>query len=197
MPISQDIQTNILASCLPQGKFWAAKNNPAKKLYRLLHAFAGSFVDFDNISEAIIREFRLNNINELIQRYEEDYGIPDGCFSTIGSLADRRRNIILKAATLIGVSTIADFQRIADVFGFNVIIRPGEDQFNIDPTPFVDIEDSRFAIAVTFLDSLNPNTFPLPFPIQFRSSNVNILRCIFDLLRPANCRMVYIYPDNP
>lgn len=186
-------QTQLLADYLPGGRLFQSKNLSGSNLRKLLTGIAyelftadGYLADFqeDVIPDATIY---------FIAEWESALGIPDECFDGTGTLDQRRTAILVKLAAL-GVQTLQDFQDLADLFGVTTTIHTAVSLITFPltfPIPmFTTLKEARFTIVVDFVVAA-PATFPLTFPSAFGENAVNVLDCLFQKLRPANCNVVF------
>jgi len=165
-----------LAAYLPGDELFASKAIAGSNFRKLLRGMARELFR----SNGFLREYSDGILPDQTQKFlsewESTLGIPDGCFTGTGTDADRRRDILVKLASL-GVQTVDDFQALADLFSITATVIPGEDF----PTP---ISDPKFTIVVEWQGDT---------PEQ--SAEINILSCLFERLKPANCRLI-ILPLN-
>ena len=145
------------------------------------------------------------NTTAFLEEWEASVGIPDDCFDTSGTIAERRLNIIAKFA-LMNVQTRQDFIDLAALFGFTVIIEMVED-LGADTFPltfpftfqFSDPLVTNFVIFVTFIGAgpvVAPG-FPYTFPILFAPPGINIVQCLFNKLKPVDVKIKFLFAPNP
>jgi hypothetical protein len=118
----------------------------------------------------------------FVPEWESALGIPDDCFpgDTTGNDIDTRRTHILVKLAALGVQTSADFEALATTMGFpGTEVVSGEDA-GIQPP------DGRFTIVINYVAGTF-DVFPLSFEIEFGNSETEILDCLFEKLKPANC----------
>lgn len=180
-------QAQLLANYLPSGKFWESKNIEESDLRKLLNAFGKEFVNIDDTLKWLKRETNILTTFDLIEFWEDAYGIPDeeGVFITINkSIQERRFNLYLKEL-MNGADRIKDWEYIAEQFGFNVKVRPCT-------KTTIQAEKPRYAIVVEFLDFRPSQEFMMYFPIYFSNVDISLLKKIFNIIKPANCDIIYI-----
>jgi uncharacterized protein YmfQ (DUF2313 family) len=193
-------KTKILSSYLPDGKAFVSKNIPEKNLYKFLDAIAKSFVLYYNDLQEVLNEMNPETTEDLISRWEKEYGLPDQCLKKSYDLDIRRKNILIKIG-MNGVQTIQDFIDLAKIFGYDVEIIPvaGMDQIRFPlqfPWIFSTEKAARFTIYVNLPIELGENVFPFiptKFPFPFSSTNTNIVECVFKKLVPANVKVIFRY----
>lgn len=197
-PNTPEENAQALADLCPQGFAWDAKNVPESNFRKLLLGLAKQHTRTqDKIYELSIEYFPDTTTN-LIERWERALGIPDDCFSNLADLPTRRKQCVAKLAKM-NVQTRQDFIGLADYFGYRVAIRSGEvgASFSTFPLVFPAIFGSKKVLShtmvVTFLDLDKPaNIFTMTFPFEL-GENSNIIRCLFNKLRPANVQVLYEY----
>ncbi len=177
---SNEAQADSFAAYLPGGKLFAAKRSSGSTIRRLIEGMAVSLGDAENFLALLQDEFIPDTTTLFLDEWERVLGIPDECFAGTGPDANRRRDILVKLASL-GVQTVADFQNLADLFGITATVIPGEEAVPVPPDP-------KFTIVIEFV---NPDGFPYTFPFIFGSETTAILQCLFNKLRPANCVVLF------
>ena len=191
-----DGQAQSLANYLPGGKLFSIKNIQNSNFRKLLVGLAGELFTADGYIRSYSQEILPDEAVLFIDEWEKALGIPDDCFSGTGTLDDRRKHILVKLASL-GIQTADDFVDLAALFGVTITVTPGSDfysfaQFPVEfPFPFFGSEEeSRFNIVVEFTiqDSAK---FTFFFPYTFGDALLQILECLFNKLKPANCTITF------
>lgn len=188
-------QTNVLAGYLRDDPLHQAKNKEGSNLRKVLTGLAGQWLRFRNKINEIYDEYDPNSTTALIQEWEEFVGIPDSCFSNTGSIEQRRLNILLKLAG-INATTAKQFEVVAAILGYTVVVETGVDTSTFPltfPIILMDVAEAPFIIVVTLDASLEPAGFPLTFPITLSSGVPEILLCLFEKLKPANTKLYFRY----
>ncbi|MCK4830290.1 DUF2313 domain-containing protein [bacterium] len=160
---------------------------------KLLLGLAGELFTAEGYLKTVSNEYDINTTSLLIDEWEGALGIPDSCFSGGGTLEERRRDILVKLASL-GVQTEDDLINLAALFGVTITVSPGID-FAIFPLTFPWLffsseTEARFTIIVDF-SVQEANKFTLTFPFIFGTGEVGILECLFTKLKPANCDIIF------
>lgn len=198
-PHTKEEQTKSLADFLPNGKVFGGKLQDGTTLNRLLLGLGVEIFRAENKMNELGVEHDIAETTLLIEEWESALGIPDDCFDQDGTLEERRNQVITKL-TALGISTREGFEALAAQFGFVVRVGSGA-EFGIFPLPFPFIFfkypiDARFTMVVDFDKDQFPNVFALDFPIEFSSSIVNVVICLFEKLKPANvCLLFRFLPD--
>lgn len=190
---TQEEHTTALAQYMPDGALFEAKNINDSNFRKLLKGFAGELFTAEGYLKTFHDQFIPDATILFLSDWERTVGIPDECFSGTGSIADRRRDVLVKLASL-GVQTAADFEALGDLFGIDVSVSSGIDSGSFPYTfPMIFFNspaDARFTIVVNF---------PLPqggffiynFPVIFGDKTQFILKCLFRKLAPANCQVIF------
>lgn len=216
-PLSRNDEQFLLASHMPQGKLFEQIFDVDDDFGKLLLALATEFVRAQVIKDSLFDEMDITKTNELLENWEESVAIPDDCFTTNISLSQRKNQVLQKFSKYGGVQLSGDFIRVALSFGFVVEIKTGSKRgtFPLEfPTPFfldtksarhaffiilvqspIDEEDVNFSIPFPyifgdFVDAVESEGFPIPFPFSFNKGNKEFLQCIFDKLAPANVKVI-------
>lgn len=190
----------MLAKHMPTGKLWEAVFNGNKILGGLIIGLSFEYYRLSVLIKEVETEMDINKINDLILDWEKSVGIPGDCFSTNTDIATRRLQVLQKFSNFGGVQKAEDFERVAEVFGFNVTVEPASIAFS---TPiifplgfpvafFSSIKAVRHTIVVSYPDGGQNNiVFPLAFPIPFQVDATAFLRCVFESLAPANVDVIF------
>lgn len=184
--------TDSLAAYMPGGELFASKSVQDSNFRKLLRGMAGELFRSNGLLREYSSEVLPDQTSKFLDEWESALGIPDECFSGTGSNEERRRDILVKLASL-GVQTAQDFVDLAAIFGVTVEIVPGSDS-GVFPLIFPVLvfgsaEEARFTIIVNI--TVTPESaFPYTFPIPFGTSEIGIIRCIFEHLKPANCNLI-------
>lgn len=93
------------------------------------------------------------------------------------------------------VQTAIDFEELAEVFGFIVNVRPGKDVSGFPFTFPIDFlgsaTEAKFTIVVEVTNIIGEG-FPFTFPITFGEPTLDIMKCFFEKLKPANAQILFI-----
>lgn len=175
MPCKQGVpeHANALADYLPGGRTFEAKRITGSNLRQLLVGIAHELFRAQGYITTLQQEYLPDNTNLFLDEWESALGIPDDCFSGLGTSEERLRDIILKLTAYAGIQTVADFQNLADQFDITAVVTPGAD------TAFP-IVDPRFAIVVEWFGAT---------PTE--SAQIQIVACLFEVVKPANVELYY------
>ena len=178
---------------MPGGSLFASKNIADSNFRKLLLGMAGELFRSNGYLKSYSEEILPDETNLFLGEWESALGIPDSCFDGTGTNDERRRNVLVKLASL-GVQTQSDFKELAALFGVDVEVNSGayHDVFPLAfPIIFFDnATDARFTIVVTFHLS-DASRFPLEFPFIFGDKQIEVLECLFNKLKPANCDIIF------
>ena len=191
---SKSRHADSLAAYLPGGRLFESARITDTNFRNLLLGLAGELFTAEGYLKTVSNEYDINTTTLLIEEWEGALGIPDTCFAADGTIEDRRRDILVKLASL-GVQTEEDFEGLGAIFGVSVTITPGFDVSSTFPMTFPFIffdstKDSRFTIVVDFTVE-KASRFPLTFPFTFGSDEISVLECLFNRLKPANCDIIF------
>ncbi len=190
---TKDDITNSVAAFMPNGRTFAAKNETDSTLRKFLSGISLELFRIDEQMNLISQDHDINLTVEFIEQWESAVGIPDDCFDTTGTLAERRIQVLAKLANM-NVTTAQDFITLAALFGVNVTITPGNVastfpmQFPI--IFFGSAKEAKFTMVVNL--PTDSNSFPFTFPLLFTESANNLIQCLFNKLKPANVQIIYL-----
>jgi len=193
--LTKEQQTNILAQYLPDDRLHCAKNVPDSNLRKLLEGLACAWLDERNIINRLFDQYNPEFTTDFITEWEGFVGIPDECFGNTGTIEERRQNILLKLAG-VNVTTAKQFEEIAAILGFTVIVKSGVDESTLPQTlPFLLIsgDEAPYTIVVDTIDQLPPAVLPQTLPFILGAGPLDILRCLFEKLKPANTQVIFKY----
>jgi uncharacterized protein YmfQ (DUF2313 family) len=185
--------TDSLAAYMPGGELFTSKSIHDSNFRKLLRGMAGELFRVNGL----LREYSPGIIPDetikFIEEWESALGIPDSCFKATGTIDERRRDILVKLASL-GVQTAQDFVDLAAIFGITVTVTAGleEIQFPLvfPVLMFTTETEARFTIVIEFTGN-DVERFTYEFPILFGSGDIAILECLFNKLKPANCNLIF------
>jgi hypothetical protein len=189
-------QRDSLSKFFPSIRPLCAKDIPEKNFYKLLLGYAKEFVRMECAMIEAQQQQNPKNTTVFIEEWEKSLGIPDDCFSVTGTLAERRLNVVVKFA-LMNIQTKPDFIALAAIYGFDIEI------VNFNPGtgfpftfPFIlvsgDSFEENFVVIIRFLNVPPPPpvaVFPYTFPITFGVSEINIVQCLFEKLKPVDVEL--------
>jgi len=102
-----------LLDLMPNGTLMKDKHTTTTNHYKWWLAIAMYFVLIENDWAKVIAELGISTTETLIERWEKEFGLPDGLIDIAATLAERRANVLLKKGGL-NLLTIAEFQAILD-----------------------------------------------------------------------------------
>lgn len=123
-PVNDDLIGAGL-SMWPQGSAWGTPDGQAlplsSNLARFTRVLLDSFEWLYGRAFALTREATVQGVNELLDEWEADYGLPGECSSEDGSVAERLRSLEAKVAAQ-KVIHPSDFIAVALSYGFEIEI---------------------------------------------------------------------------
>ena len=189
--LTKEDHANAIAAHLPNGKTFEAKNIGGSNLRQLLLGIAGEFKISQDYITTLEQEYFPDQTVLYIDEWESALGIPDQCFSGTGTLEERRRDVVVKLASL-GVQTANDFVELAAIFGkvvtvgslANEVLPPYSVPFN--PSS---LTAARFVIVVAGEDLVtNVPPYDVPFNLE---GNETVMECLFNRVAPSNCGVIF------
>jgi len=160
-----------LLDLMPNGTLMKDKHTTTTNHYKWWLAVALFFVLIENDWAKVIAELGISTTETLIERWEKEFGLPDGLIDIAATLAERRANILLKKGGL-NLLAIAEFQAIIDRLDFDatlansVLVRfPPYDVpfYPLDTVTwkfvvliYADIDDAAILELIDYLETLIP-----------------------------------------
>jgi uncharacterized protein YmfQ (DUF2313 family) len=193
--ITQTQQADILSQYIRDDRLYQAKNKEGSNLRKVLIGLAEEFVRFRDKANLIYNDYDPSQTEQLITDWETQVGIPDDCFNNTGTLEERRTNILLKLAG-INVTTEQQFKNVASILGFNIEVSNGIETLTFPLTlPFILLnqDEAPFTIVITLPASEQPAGLPLELPFTLTSQAPEILECLFNKIKPAQCNLIFRY----
>lgn len=186
-----DTTTRQFADHIPEGRAWNSKIDENSVMYKNIKSLASAFNIVQQQIELIANEFNINLTVDLLPDWEESVGIPDDCIFELQDLEERRETVIQRLKK-IPVVTKAEFEALALSLGIEVTVLPGGEVEAFPLTfPFNFSETyPKFRMFVYFPgDRLG---FPYNFPLTFGSFSIDVIKCVFDRVAPANVEIIYL-----
>lgn len=188
----KEAYANSLADYLPNDVLFGSKRIANSNLRKLLEGLAWELFRANGYLRDYSEQVLPDQTAKFLDEWESALGIPDHCLDGQGSDDERRRDILVKLSAL-GVQTAQDFVNLAALFGVDVTITSGAYSgvfpLHFPVLVFGTAEQARFTIIVNITVPVE-STFPYKFPIPFGTSEIGIIRCIFEHLKPANCNLI-------
>jgi uncharacterized protein YmfQ (DUF2313 family) len=185
--------TNSVAAFMPGGRVFAAKNRDGSTLRNFLVGLSIELQRIEELMGLMYDNYDIRFTEEFITEWESSVNIPDDIFDGTGSLEDRRTAVLAKFAKM-NVTTEQDFIDLAALFGVSIEITQGGDEYVFPLTFPISLiptsKQARFTMIVRFPGE--SEVFPLAFPIPFGFPKINIIKGLFDKVKPANVKIIYI-----
>jgi len=197
---SLDTNTQVLANYLPVGDLYASKNISDSNLRKLLASLAQEFTREQNKLYELSTEYKVDTTVNLLDIWESALGIPDDCFTNDVSIEQRQKQVLAKLAKM-NLNTEQDWIDLAALFGYSIRIIHPIDYFDVSVFDYtfdfyflnLSPEQLRFVMIIEFLGMEAPeNTFDSTFDFTFSEDNNFMIR-IFEKLKPADVKLVYVY----
>lgn len=200
IPNTEETHGILLGKHMPDGRAWANKRNPASNMGKMVFALSVEFFRMELLLDNILTEMDVRQTSDLLLEWEESVGIPDPCFGVFETLEERRQAVINKLSNYAGVQTLADFQRVIDLFGVTGTIVNGN-SVGVFPLRFpIRFFTNRSDAVHTLIVDLaqRRETFPFSefFPIPFTSVINDVIICVLNTLKPANVRLLFRFTIN-
>lgn len=180
-----------LASNLPDGRCWEAKNLPGTNVYATISACGAEFREIQKQIETLANEFDIRLTDQLLPDWEKSCGLPEECIGKMNSLEDRRNAVILRLRKIPFV-TKEEFEQLAfELTGLSVTIIPGAEIeiFPLSfPLPFA-VGNSYFKMHVVFNDVIGG--FPYSFAVPFLRGPNQIVECVFRQIVSATVLLIF------
>lgn len=188
---SKELHTSALASYLPDGQLFEAKNIDDSNFRKLLRGFAGELFTAEGYLKTLEQEYSPAVTELFIAEWESAVGIPGACFAVADTLDDRRQNVLTKLAAL-GIQTEQDFIDLAALLGVTVTISQlSDDVFPPYSIPYTiaALPGARYVIVVTgenLVSGFPPYSIPL-----FLEGGETLLECLYDKVKSDNCNVIF------
>lgn len=186
-----EVAANQLASNLPDGRCWEAKNLPGTNVYATISACGAEFREIQKQIELLAREFNIRLTDQLLPDWEKSCGLPEECIGQMNSLEDRRNAVIIRLRKIPFV-TKEEFEQLAfSLTGLNVTVVPGSEIeiFPLSfPIPFA-VGNSYFKLYILFNDTIGG--FPYGFALPFLVGPDKIVECVFRQIVSATVLLIF------
>lgn len=157
----------------------AFTHSPTSNLGRLLQAKADGAARFDARCADLLKEADPRTANELIDAWETEAGLPDGCTGALTDLGQRQAALWQKV-TGTGGQSRPYFTEVAHRLGYEVTIiefRPANCESLCDATLFE--EDWRFV-----------------WEVVVPADSAPVLECVLNRLKPAETDLFFTYTGD-
>jgi uncharacterized protein YmfQ (DUF2313 family) len=192
--LTREQQAQTLANYLPGGTAFAAKNVTNTNTRKLLRGLADELMRSDEYIHLFRTDFLPDTTKYHISEWESAVGIPDTCMKGTGSDAERRLHVIIKLAWM-ALQTQPDFISLAALLGVSIAVEGGSIHgcfpfvFPIKFYPSAKAARHTIVITADLPEELN---FTYTFPIQFGTTAMSLMQCIFNRLKPAHVDITYV-----
>jgi len=192
-PHSVEEHVTAVVSNMPTGRAWNATRIPGTRTRQLIEGLAETFFRMEAWVETLKTEYFPDVTEQMLPEWEQALELPCSCTTATATDAQRRLDILAKLSA-IGVTTAADFVDFAERYGITLEVyggaRHGCFPMTFPIIFFPDAKTARFTIVVWY--SVPPGGgFPYKFPFRFRSRELVMLECFFELMKPANCQLMF------
>lgn len=188
---SVEVSASQLASNLPDGRCWEAKNLPGTNVYATISACGAEFREIQKQIETLAREFDIRLTDQLLPDWEKSCGLPEECIGPLSSLEARRNAVIIRLRKIPFVTKEELEQLASSLTGLNVTVTPGSDVeiFRLSfPIPF-SVGNSYFKLHITFNDTIGG--FPYSFPLPFFVGQDKMVECVFRQIISATVLLLF------
>lgn len=155
------------------------KYDPDTNIYKFWTAIAMFFVLIEEDFDEVIAELGIATTEDLISRWEREFGIPDSVIGIADTLAERRQNVLLKKGGL-NLLNIDDFRDLAISLGYDIEISSSvEIAYPPYDVPFYPVGDlGQFFLVLIRAD--------------LSVANIDYLIDFYELLLPINVGLLTI-----
>jgi hypothetical protein len=186
-----EVAASQLASNLPDGRCWEAKNLAGTNVYATVSACGAEFREIQKQIETLAREFDIRLTDQLLPDWEKSCGLPEECLGQMASLEDRRNAVILRLRKSPFV-TKEEFERLAfELTGLSITVVPGS-EIELFPLEFparFAVGNSYFKLHIVFNDRIGG--FPYSFALPFLRGPDQVIRCVFEQIISATVLLIF------
>lgn len=202
-PSIDDLHLTI-ASLLPEGDVWNAKNIEGSVLYKVVHARAIYYYSVWGYIELVARELNINTTDLLLTDWEKSVGLPRGCRATESTTTADRKAQVISTLRRITTVTIEEMQQVLDD-NFQdeklVIKRATDEEFYFAYTfPISFANNPQFSRFIWIIDVYIPTkeTFAYTFPIPFEGADVSKdeILCVLQPFKPVDVAITFNYVED-
>ncbi|HGB5075703.1 TPA: YmfQ family protein [Salmonella enterica subsp. enterica serovar Eastbourne] len=188
--VLQDEYTQLLYHLLPEGPAWDGENP-------LIEGLAPSLNRVHQRADELMAEIDPARTTELIDRYEQLYGLPDSCAPEgVQTLQQRQQRLGAKANVAGGINE-RFYREQLDAMGYTAATI---EQFqNLDSTPDPEWEEFwRYYWRVNIPADANISwqTCTSTCDSAIRTWGDTVAECVIDKLCPSHTVVVFAYPEG-
>ena len=189
MAMSANDYLRLLQSLLPRGRAWT--RDAASRLSQFLLGVAEEFARLEARALELIIERDTRYSTDLLPEHEFDLGLPDECYTELGTIAQRRLRAHAKLIALGGAHK-QYFIDLAAAFGYSMVIEEypvGGLESIFHWTALVDYSSEIYLLWFTSGGSTMGD------PIS-QIVGIEALECFLERYKPAHTR-VFVRLDGP
>ncbi len=193
-----------VASAMPDGDVWKAKNIPESVLGRLISASSESLRYTQGNISLLVKELNVNTTELLISEWEKSVGLPSPCRVLLNESIENRRGTVRAKLRKTPVVTLEQMQEIVDQNFPDLKLKLRREAESGVEFPYVfpisftaSGRVSRFVIIVDVY--IKPvKKFPLEFPIEFEGVGVDVsaIKCLLRGIIRGDDAIVFNYIED-
>lgn len=195
--ISKELNHKTFLKHFPPGILFQGAYDDEKNLGKLILALALEYYEIQLLSEKYANEYDIRKTTEFLGDWENTVGLPSDCFNLVNKSLNARRVFVEEMfGNFKGAQTIQDFEDIlerlknAGIIGdFQVIVQQnGVNEFPMSfPLIFSGDLKTLSHTVIVILDATEDDYyFPYEFPLPFSEGTSIFVKCLFEILVPAN-----------
>lgn len=190
---SSETTAQQMADCLPTGRAWGKRNDPASNVRKLINSLSVAFNIVQQQVELLDDEFRIEETLALLEDWEKSVGIPGECLGTSETIAQRRQAVIDRLGKM-PIVTLEQMQAYVDALfpGLGVVLVPGYEYYTFEyefEVPFLGADDPKWILVAKVPLSLN--TFEYTFEMTFEGGvDTDQLECLLNRINPASVYVI-------
>lgn len=187
---------DLVYKLLPPGRAW--NRSVHSNLYKLVSGFAPEFSRIEERVRDLMRESNPSRCVETLEDWEKLLGLPDSCTINLNLSFEQRRMVVVQKLVAGGGSSIAFFEQIAKIFGYDDIqvndykpFRAGRSQAGDQLSG----EGWEYTFKV-FSENTIINNFKAgksQAGDQIRTFGDPAMECIIRKVKPAHTTVLFVY----
>ena len=180
---------HMLLALLPRGYAWPADG----ELGDISIALGEELKRIEERAEGLIDESDPRSVIELIDDWENDWGLPDPCLGHAGTLQQRRELLTNKIVGIANQSRQTYIDRAADL-GYAITITEFTEGDTVPGHPQIPAIDAAYILQInSTVNTIDPRSYSAFYGEAYASWGNEILECALNAIKQSHRLLIFNY----